>query len=154
MVSLLRPIAAESHTLVGLEWAAPWEFWRPAEDRFPERTVEDRLRWVFHLGATHELPLVRQNALGDYHVHLARFLAFPFRASYCEEQEPLVLDGSVLVTGLCDPAKTPLDSARGILCEVVFGNTLKLPLALLKVAPWNPNCQMIDDYWHWFWNCR
>jgi hypothetical protein len=24
----------------------------------------------------------------------------------------------------------------------------------LKVSPCNANCQMIDDYWHWFWNCR
>jgi len=148
MVSLLNPVLVQGHPLAGLERPAPWALGRPSP------TVEDRLRWVFHLRATDPLPLVRQGALRDYHTHLARFLSFPFRASRCEEAEPLVFDGSVLATGLCDPARTPLDSATGILCEVVFRKTVRLPLALLKVAPWNANCQMIDDYWHWFWNCR
>ncbi|MGO9111397.1 MAG: hypothetical protein ACLP9L_19395 [Thermoguttaceae bacterium] len=65
-----------------------------------------------------------------------------------------MLDGSVIATGLCDPARTLLDSATGILCEVVFRSRVRLPLALLKVDRQNPNCQMIDDYWYWFWNCR
>ncbi len=97
---------------------------------------------------------MRRNALRDYYAHLARFLSFPFRASHCEEMEPLVLDNSVIATGLCNPARTPLDSTTGILCDVVFRNAARLPLALLKVDPRNPNCQMIDDYWHWFWNYR
>ncbi len=156
MVSLGNPLVAESHSLAGLERAAPWALWQPSprEDRLPEGTADDRIRRVFHLGASDPLPLVREDALRDYHAHLATFLSFPFRASHCEELEPLVLDGSVIATGLCDPVRTPLDSATGILCEVVFRNTMRLPLALLKVDPRNPNCQMIDDYWHWFWNCR
>jgi hypothetical protein len=156
MVSLLNPVVVGSRPPAGLARAAPWALRRPSPsgERFPERTVEDRVRWVFHLGATDPLPPVRRNALRDYHAHLARFLSFPFRASHCEEMEPLVLDNSVIATGLCNPARNPPDSATGILCEVVFRNTASLPLALLKVAPWNPNCQMIDDYWHWFWNYR
>ena len=156
MVSPLDPVVTQNHPLTGLTWAVSWDFWRhsPSEDRFQKRAIEDRIRWVFHLGAADPLPLVRQVTLCQYHTHLARFLSFPFRASYCEELEPLVLDGSVLATGLCDRAEIPLDSATGIFCKVVFRSTARLPLALLKLDPWNPNCQMIDDYWHWFWNCR
>ena len=156
MVSQYNPLPAGSRSLAGLKWSAPWDLWEhsPFEERFPERAAEDRIRWVFHLAATEPLPLVRQETLRGYHKHLARFLSFPFRASHCEEMEPLVLDGSVVVTGLCDPGRTPPDSSTGILCNVVFRNTVRLPLALLKVDPWNPNCQMIADYWHWFWNCR
>lgn len=156
MVLQFDPVATQIHPLAGPAWTASWDLWRqwPSEDHFPEDTVEDRLRWVFHLGATDPVPLVRRNALWAYHIHLARFLSFPFRASHCEEMEPLVFDGSVFVTGLCDPVRTPLDSTTGILCEVVYRNKLRLPLALLKVDPRDPNCQMIDDYWYWFWNCR
>jgi hypothetical protein len=152
MAPLLNPVVAESHPLVVLERAAlRWRQSRSA-DRFPA-AVEDRIRRVFHLGLTDPLPLVRQNALRDYHAHLAEFLSFPFRASYWGEAEPLVLD-TAIATGLCDPARMPLDSATGSLCEVVFRNAVRLPLALLKVDRWDSNCQMIDDYWHWFWNCR
>jgi hypothetical protein len=156
MVSLLNPVVAENRLLAGMERSALRALRRPSpsDDRFPKRAVEDRIRRVFRLSAADRLPLVRQKTLRDYHAHLARFLSFPFRASHCEELEPLVLDGSVIATALCDPAQTPLDSTTGILCEVVFRNILRLPLALLKVDPRNPNCQMIDDYWHWFWNCR
>ncbi len=152
MVSLLNPVAGESYPPVVLKRAAL--LWRqsPFEDRFPA-SLEGRIRRVFHLGAKDPLPLVRRDTLRDYHVYLATFLAFPFRASYWEEAEPFVLD-TVIATGLCDPARIPLDSSTGSLCEVVFRNAVRLPLSLLKVAPWNPNCQMIDDYWHWFWNCR
>jgi hypothetical protein len=156
MVSQLKPVVAEIHLLTGLKSGSPWELGREAvfEDRFPQGTFDDRIRWVFHLGAKEPLPLVCEGSLGDYHKHLTRFLSFPFRASHCEETEPLVLDGSVIATGLCDPARIPLNSSTGILCEVVYRNSERLPLAVLKVEPWNPNCQMIDDYWQWFWNCR
>jgi|SRR5271166_345780 len=154
MFSLLNPVDAENCPLVFLDRPNRWRLWQsPSENRVPG-AVEDRVRRVFRLGATDPLPLVRRNALRDYHAHLAALLSFPFPASYCEEAEPLVLDGSVIVTGLCDPARTLLDSAMGILCEVVFRRNVRLPLALLKVEPWNPNSQFIDDYWHWFWNCR
>jgi len=155
MAFLLNSVFADSCPLAGLESAARWEFWRQARsaDRLPAK-VEERIRGVFHLGVADPLPLVRQNSLQDYHAHLAAYLSFPFRASHCEEMEPLVLDNSVLATGLCDPARIPLQSAAGIFCEVVFCHTMRLPLALLRVDPWNPNCQMIEDYWYWFWNCR
>ncbi len=157
MVSLPKLVGAESRPLSGLERSAAWDhLWRrsPSEDRLPKEAVEARIRGVFHLRPTEPLPLVRENTLREYHAHLARFLSFPFRASLCEEAEPLVLDGSVLATGLCDPVRAPPDSTTGILCEVVFRKTARLPLALLKVDPRNPNRQMIDDYWYWFWNCR
>jgi hypothetical protein len=154
MVSLLNPVVAENRLLTGMEWPARWALRRPPDDRFSKRAVEDRIRRVFHLGAADRLPLVRQETLRDYHAYLARLLAFPFRASHCEEVEPLVLDGGVVAAALCDPVRTPLDSTTGILCEVVFRDFGRLPLALLKVEPCHPNCQMIDDYWHWFWNCR
>ncbi|MGA2616185.1 MAG: hypothetical protein ABSF26_01170 [Thermoguttaceae bacterium] len=157
MVSLPKLAGAESRPLAGLQRSAAWDrLWRrsPSEDRFAKGAVEARIRGVFHLDATDPLPLVHDNTLRDYHAHLARCLSFPFRASHCEEAEPLVLDSSVLVTGLCDPVRTPPDSVTGVLCEVVFRNTARLPLALLKVDPRNPNRQMIDDYWYWFWNCR
>jgi hypothetical protein len=145
----------ESHSLAGLEWTVPGAFGRQLlyEDRFPA-TAEDRIRSVFHLGPKDRLPLVRQNTLRDYRTYLATVLSFPFRASHCEEMEPLVLDGSVIATSFCDPVRTPLNSAKGILCEVIFRTAARLPLALLKVDPRNPNCRVIDDYWYWFWNCR
>jgi hypothetical protein len=156
MVYLPDPVVADSHLLAGLRRAAPSVLQRPSpsNDRFPEAAVEDRIRRLFHLDAANPLPLVCQEALRDYHAYLARSLSFPFQASVCEETEPLVLDSSVMAMGLCDPARTPLDSAVGILCEVISRNTVRLPLAVLKVSPCNSNCQMIDDYWHWFWNCR
>jgi hypothetical protein len=147
MVAMLNPVVVEGHLLAGLERVAPWSLWRPLPS-------EDRIRWVFHLGATDPLPLVREKTLRHYQAHLARFLSFPFLASYCEEMEPLVLDGSVIAIGMCDSARAPLDSSAGILCEVIFRDAVRLPLALLKLDPRNANCQMIDDYWHWFWNCR
>jgi len=152
MVSLLNPVVAEDHPLGVLQPAAcAWRY-LPSADPFPT-TVEERIRGVFHLRATDPLPLVRRNTLRDYHAYLAACLSFPFRASYWGEAEPLVLD-PVIATGLCNPAQTPLDSAAGTLCEVVFRRVARLPLALLKVDPQDPNCRMIDDYWHWFWLCR
>ncbi len=152
MVSLLNRAVAENCPL-GV-WERAVLLWRESLSAERFRTaVENRIRCVFHLGATDPLPLVRNDSLRAYYTYLATFLAFRFRASYWVEAEPLVLD-AVIATGLCNPARTPLDSATGVLCEVVFPNTTRLPLALLKVAPWDPNCQLIDDYWHWFWNCR
>jgi len=116
--------------------------------------MEDRIRRVFFLGATERLPLVRRDTLRVYHAYLASVLAFPFRASHWEEMEPLVPDGSVRATGLCDPARNPLDSERGVLCDVTCRKAARLPLALLKVDAAHPNCQRIEDYWHWFWNYR
>jgi hypothetical protein len=156
MVSLPDPVVAENRWLAAMERSAVAALRRPppSDDRFSARVVEDRIRKVFRLGATDRLPSVCEESLRDYHAYLAKTLSFPFRASRCEETEPLVLDDSVIATALCDPARTPLDSAAGILCEVVFRRIARLPLALLKVEPSNANCQIIDDYWHWFWNCR
>lgn len=152
MVSLLNPVCAASYPLGILGRAALVRGQLPSVDRFPT-AVEDRIRRVFHLGVTDPLPLVRQGRLRDYHSYLATFLSFHFQASYWGEAEPLVLD-TVIATGLCNPARTPLDSETGILCEVVFRNAVRLPLALLKVDPRDPNSELIDDYWYWFWNCR
>jgi hypothetical protein len=151
---MLNPVVVESCPQP-LEWTVPGEFWRqsPFADRFLEG-VQARIRGVFHLGAVEPLPIVRQGSLREYYTYLARALSFPFRASLCEEMEPLVLDGSVIATRFCDPIETPFNSAKGILCEVDFPHAVRLPLALLKVVPWNHNCRMIDDYWHWFWNYR
>jgi len=152
MVTSFNPVVVESPPLGNFE--RPALAWRQAPPvvRLPT-TVEDRIRRVFELGVTATLPLVRQSSLRDYHAYLATFLSFQFQASYWGEAEPLVLD-TVIATGLCNPARIPLDSTTGILCEVVFRNATRLPLALLKVDPRDPNFQMIDDYWHWFWNCR
>ena len=152
MVSLLDPLASEGYPLGVLPPATFVRRHLPSADEFSP-TAEDRIRGVFHLGPTDPLPLVRRNSLRDYHAFLARFLSFPFSASYWGEAEPLVLD-IVIATGLWSPARSPLDPAAGTLCEVVFRNVARLPLALLKVDPRDPNCQMIDDYWHWFWLCR
>jgi hypothetical protein len=156
MVSLPKPVVAVNRRPTAIERSVPSAIWRPrsSDDRLAGVAVEDRIRKVFHLGAADRLPVVRQKSLRIYHSHLTRFLAFPFRASHCEETEPLVLDDSVIATGLCDPIRVPLDSARGILCEVVFGEITRLPLALLRAEPNDPNYQLIEDYWHWFWNCR
>ena len=131
MVSMLNAVAAEAHPLAGWEWTSPWHLWRQSLPQYRYlRMVEDRIRHVFCLGLADPLPLVRQNTLRVYYAHLASVLVFPFRASHCEEMEPLVLDGSVIANSLCDPARTPLDSGRGILCEVTFRNAAKLPLHL------------------------
>jgi hypothetical protein len=154
MVTLFNPDVVESCSRTW-EWTLPKELWRrsPYEDWF-SRLAEDRIRCVFRLGLKDRLPLVRQNTLRTYHTYIAAALSFPFRASLCDEMEPLVLDGSVIATNLCDPARVPLDSMQGILCQVIFRNKARLPLALLKLDPWDPNCRVIDDYWYWFWNCR
>jgi hypothetical protein len=155
MALLLNSPVDESCPLAGLESAAFREFRRLSTtlDRSPAK-VEQRIRDVFHLDAADPLPLVNPKSLQDYHAYLAARLSFPFRASHCEEMEPLVLDNSVVVIGLCDPDRIPLQSATGIICKVLFCDTLRLPLGLLKVEPRNPNTQVVDDYWYWFWNCR
>jgi hypothetical protein len=154
MMLPVDPIIAEDNLSLGFERTNRLGIDLPStwSDIFSQGTLDTRLRWVFHMGPAEALPRVRQKSLQEYHTHLARFLSFPFHASHCEESEPLVLDNSVFVTGLCDPSRIPLDSMTGIVCEVVYRNQPRLPLALLKVDPLNPNGQMIADYWLWFWN--
>lgn len=155
MVTQLNPFGTVIDPWSGADWSASWDLRREkANTDFFRMSVENRIRRVFHLGAAEPLPLVRRKALWIYHLHLARYLSFPFRADHCEEMEPLVFDRSVLAKGLCDPLRMPLDSTIGVLCDVEFRNKTRLPLALLRVDPRDPNSQMIDDYWHWFWNCR
>ena len=124
----------------------------PASER---SAVDDRLRGVFTLGPSDPLPKVSVASLQRYGDYLVPRLAFPFNANYCEEAEPLVFDGSVTATGLITSICTPLDVPHGLSCKTVFrGNPVILPLAILKLDPGHPNCQLIDDYCRWFWNNR
>jgi len=122
----------------------------------PQRySREDRIRAVFKLTRDDALPEVDRQSLQTYHQYLAARLSFPFPADYCEETEPLVFDHAVTVTGLPSAGKDPLDSSCGILCTAVRqGREFQPPLAVLKVADHGANRRLIDDYWHWFWQCR
>ena len=56
---------------------------------------------------------------------------------------------------LLDPAQTICDEFDGIRCRIRKGKYgADLPLTELEVPEDGANFQLIEDYWHWFWNWR
>lgn len=110
-----------------------------------------RLRLVFP-GFGSGLPPVDQRWQEQYYRYLIGKIVCPFAARYHESVEGLEETvHSVRVLELLDPAKYP--SSDGLLCRAMRGDELvTVPLAELEVSPRNPNHQLVEDYWYWFWN--
>jgi hypothetical protein len=128
---------------------------RPA-DRCRSDGREEVIRPIFGNRGLARLPKVGRDSLTTYYNFLARQLLFPFEARVCEEESPLKsVDHIVLVTGLVDPRKIPIDVRSGLLSTVRLGGSEReMPLAELELEAATDNQRLIEDYWYWFWNWR
>jgi hypothetical protein len=119
--------------------------------------AEQRRRVFAALGLRDDrLPPVSEELLARYHKYLSENLSFPFRARYPEPTtaaEEAEFECTVLE--LLDPSKHIGDDFDGIFCKTRKGKyEVNLPLVELEVSQDDPNFQMIEDYWYWFWNSR
>jgi hypothetical protein len=99
---------------------------------------------------------IDEQPLSRYYRYLSANLSFPFTAYYPEPTTPLeeVLHLCTVLQVL-DPTKCICDEFDGIFCKTRKGKFgVNLPLSELKVLENSPNYQLIEDYWHWFWNWR
>ena len=83
-------------------------------------------------------------------------LSLPFAVWY---PEPTLAeeDGEYpcTVVELIDPASGLGDEFDGIFCKVRKGSYERdLPLLELELPPEDPNFQLVEDYWDWFWHWR
>ena len=128
---------------------------RDADPRCQLQTREDRIRLILGSRPGRPLPRVDRDLLTVYRDYLAWRLLFPFRANHCDEVETLVFDRGVTVLGLADLRRHTLDTTVGVVCRCVLRDkAVDLGLGVLKLDDASFNQQLIDDYWHWFWNCR
>jgi hypothetical protein len=128
---------------------------RSANSRCQLQSREDRIRLILRWRPGQRLPQVDRDLLTVYRDYLAWRLLFPFRANRCDEIEPLVFDRSVVVCGLADPRWHAIDTIVGVVCQcIVRDKPVDLGLGLLKLDDASFNQQLVDDYWHWFWNYR
>ncbi len=59
------------------------------------------------------------------------------------------------VVELIDPATGVGDAFDGIFCKVQKGDhEMILPLIELELPPDDPNFQLVEHYWDWFWHWR
>jgi hypothetical protein len=104
------------------------------------------------------LPFVDEKTLFKYFEYLCENLSFPFTTHYPEPTTPLEeVQYECTVLELLDPSKHVGDEFDGIFCKTwKAGFEVNLPLVELEVSQDSPDFQMIEDYWHWFWNwlCR
>ena len=106
-------------------------------------------------GAPGRLPTVDAATLRHYYRHLAQHLSLPFVAWYPEPT--LHEDGECpcTVVELIDPATGLGDEFDGIFCKVRKGeHERKLPLIELELPPDDPNYELVERYWDWFWHSR
>ena len=101
-------------------------------------------------------PKVDDETLLRFYQYLSANLTFPFTAHYPEPTSPRE---EVLyrceVLELIDPTRYISDDFTGVFCRTRKGNfEVNLPLVELEVPEDSPNFQLIEDYWHWFWNWR
>ena len=106
--------------------------------------------------ASGPLPNVDDETLSRYYKYLAANLSFPFTVHYpapTKSQEETQFRCAVVE--LLDPSEHLGDSLDGIFCKTRKGEyEINLPLIELKVACGNPNFELVDDFWYWFWNWR
>lgn len=112
-----------------------------------------RIRQALRL-ANGPLPNVDTETLGKYYRYLIACLSFPFQARYHEEVGFLrEKTHTVTVLHALDPSGNIKDDFGGVYCEIrMDGHTRQVSLAELEVQEDNANYQLLEDYWHWFWN--
>jgi hypothetical protein len=102
------------------------------------------------------LPNVDEDTLFRYYEYLSANLSFPCAAYYphptnAKEQSEF----GCYMMNLLDPAIHLGDEFDGIFCKTRKGKyELNLPLIELELPQGSPNCQLIEDFWYWFWNWR
>jgi hypothetical protein len=102
------------------------------------------------------LPRVDEDSLSRYYEFLSANLSFPFAAYYphptnAREQSEF----RCYVLELLDPTIHLGDEFDGIFCKTRKGKyELNLPLIELELPQGSPNCELIEDFWYWFWNWR
>jgi hypothetical protein len=101
-------------------------------------------------------PAVDEETLSRYYQYLSARLTFPFAATYPEPRTAFEeAECRCTVVELLNPAETICDEFDGIRCRIRKGKYgVDLPLTELEVPEDSPNFQLIEDYWHWFWNWR
>lgn len=101
-------------------------------------------------------PGVDEETLSRYYKYLSARLTFPFAATYPEPRTALEeAECRCTVIESLDPAQTICDEFDGIRCRIRKGKYgADLPLTELEVPEDSANFQLIEDYWHWFWNWR
>ena len=124
---------------------------RSSDDRLAGAAVEDRASARCSTWSRRTVCRWCGRSLQISRRHLTRSSPSHSRPATAKRRSRWFWSGWVIATGLSDPIRVPLDSARGILCEVVFGEITRLPLACWGREPNDPNYQLIEDYWHWFW---
>jgi hypothetical protein len=117
---------------------------------------DDRIRRVFDVADEAPLPPVDQATLVAYYDYLARHLALPFDALYCQNGGKMRhLIHYVQVTELLCPRQGNTHPTDGLLSRArCHDDTLEMPLTEFGVMEDNPNCQLIDDYAYWLVNYR
>jgi len=110
---------------------------------------DDRIRMVFGLTSDDALPTMSDEMERQYLDYLQAHLTFPFNASYWSDLTPYsTANKHGKVVGLAAPL--PIDTARGILCEVRREQkTEQVPLVNLELDEGDPNCQYVEDYKYW-----
>ncbi len=110
---------------------------------------DDRIRMVFGLTSDDALPTMGDEAEQQYWDYLKAHLTFPFNASYWSDLTPYsTANKHGEVVGLAAPS--PIDMARGILCEVRREQeTEQVPLVNLELDEGDPNSQHVEDYRYW-----
>jgi hypothetical protein len=120
----------------------------------PQLNQKDRI--IEALGAVRHIPRVDDESLSRYYKYLTEHLGFPFSAHFpkpttSQEEEEF----RCTVLELLDPAKYLGDGFDGIFCKTRKGKyELNLPLIELYMPENSFRFQLIEDYWHWFWNWR
>ena len=102
------------------------------------------------------IPKVDEEPLSRYYKYLKEHLPFPLLAHFpipmtSQEEEEF----RCTVAELLDPAEHLGDGFDGIFCKTRKGKyELNLPLIDLYLPEDSLSFQLIEDYWHWFWNWR
>lgn len=107
-----------------------------------------------HRAAT-RLPRVCDSTLARYHRYLSKQLSFPFNVWYPEPTAPEEMNAyPCTVVGLIDPKSGVGDEIDGIYCTIRKGEYERdLPLIELELSPDDPNFEVVEQYWDWFWHC-
>ena len=108
------------------------------------------------LGCVGQIPRVDEKSHSRYYRYLSENLAFPLAAQFPEPVTPQEeMEFRCTVVRLLDPAKNLGDLFYGIFCSTRQGdNEVMLPLIDLCLPAGSRDAQLVEDYWHWFWNWR
>ena len=127
----------------------------PAES-LAEHLRTERIRAAFGGSQRRRVPKVDAAALRRYYRHLYENLSLPFAAWYPEPAPASqAAEYPWTVVALFDPATGPGDEFDGIFCKIRQGhNAREVPLIELDLPPDDPNFQLVETYWDWFWHWR